>query len=701
VRGLSELFSGEHRRASLLAATFFVALFVVLAVSEILSLVTLRVGQVAPANIVAPRTVVNTPLYQRQKAKAAAAVAPVYIADPTALPGANSDIQATVRNVLAVQAALPRGATTNDAVALWGTQVGLTVPTSVIMAILKESPATITDLAQTAENIMASVMGGASYGPGQIPNEQSALDEEAAALALPARAQTLFLEAVLNAAARPNLSYSASQTQRARERAQAAVPQPMIEQGTVVVQAGQKLTADDVALLKDLGIDRGGFPWGPLLAAFILTALFTAATGIYLTRFRQGLVRDQPRLFTVVLLVLITVIVGRIVVGLSPLLVPLAFLATAGATLLGSRVAIFLTLTVGILLTVVLNLDPSATVMLVGGSLAGIFATGRLRSRSDLLRAPLGIGVVNLLLVFTAEILFTTQTAANVPWGDLPIALVSAAFSSVLTIGLLPFFETYVGVLSPLRLLELSDPNQPLLRKLMLEAAGSYHHSLIVSNLAVAAAEEIGADALLCRVGAYYHDIGKTVRPAFFVDNQMGGENPHDNIAPSLSALIIASHVKDGLAMAEDARLPGEIRAFIAEHHGTTVMSYFYTKAMEQAGSESVNEHDYRYPGPRPQSRETAILLLADGCEAAVRALKDHEPQKIEGVVRKMIKDRLDDGQLDQSALTLRDLDMIARAFVRVLVGVYHSRIEYPDPKEIMERRQVGHGRMARRSGQR
>lgn len=699
---LRALLAGEHRATAVLIGSFFVLLFLTLAVSETTEMVALQAGQVAPADIVAPRQAVNEPLYSQMKRKAAQAVQPVYVADTGAIPGAVQAIQSEIKSVQDAKASLAQNATTNDQVATWQTRVGLVLPSWAIQTILKASPQTLGDLGKTAQEIVKDVLTQASYRSSQVPNEESALDQQVAALALPDRAQTLFLEALLNQVARPNIVYSAAETLKARQRAEAAVAPPVIPAGTVIVAKGERLSLAEVSLLRSMGLDGGGFPWGPLAAALFLAALFSLATAAYVARFRTSLRGDLPRLLSLGILVILTVAAGRVLVGISPLLVPLAFLATVATTLLGSRVALFLTLTVGVLLTVVLNLGPETTAVLVGGSVAGVFATGHLRDRNDLLRAPLWIGAVNVLLVFTVEFLFTPAVTRTAPvWGDLLWALGSAALSSVMTIGFLPFFETYLGVLSPIRLLELSNPNQPLLRKLMLEAPGTYHHSLIVSNLAVAAAEEVGADSLLCRVGAYYHDIGKTLRPAFFVDNQMGGENPHDKIAPSLSALIIQSHVKDGLLMAEDARLPKEIRSFIGEHHGTTLISYFYHRALEQNPDGSVAEHDFRYPGPKPQTRETAILMLADGCEAAVRAVKGHTPQKIEGTVKKIIRDRLDDGQLDEARLTLKDLDTITKAFVRVLTGVYHARVEYPDPKDILERRQIDHGRVAKSSNHR
>src|SRR5690606_35916981 len=267
-------------------------------------------------------------------------------------------------------------------------------------------------------------------------------------------------------------------------------------------------------------------------------------------------------------------------------------------------------------------------------------------------------------------------------WTDVVWALVGGFLSAVLTIGTLPFLETALGILTPVRLLELANPNQPLLRRLLLEAPGTYHHSIMVANLCEAAAEQVGADSLLARVGAYYHDVGKMKRPYFFIENQFGGVNPHEKIAPNLSALIITSHVRDGVELAREYGLPEEIIKFIREHHGTTTVEYFYHKAMEDEHAQGVIEENFRYPGPIPQSKETAICMLADGSEAAVRAMTRPTPGRTEAMVRKVIRDRLNGGQLDHCDLTLADLDRIARTFTQILTGLFHSRIEYPEALE-------------------
>jgi hypothetical protein len=244
---------------------------------------------------------------------------------------------------------------------------------------------------------------------------------------------------------------------------------------------------------------------------------------------------------------------------------------------------------------------------------------------------------------------------------------------------LLPIFEFLFKITTDLTLLELSDLNRPLLKKMVLNAPGTYHHSLIVGNLAEAASDAIGANSLLARVGAYYHDIGKIEKAEYFSENETGHKSPHEKLAPSMSALIIQSHIKDGIELAKKHNLNKTIIDFIAQHHGTGLIYYFYQRALEKIGDdEKLKEEAFRYPGPKPQTKEAAIILLADAVEASSRTLNDPTPSRIKGLVQKIINNKFIDNQLDECDLTLKDLNKIAAAFVRTLTGIFHTRVEYP-----------------------
>ena len=264
------------------------------------------------------------------------------------------------------------------------------------------------------------------------------------------------------------------------------------------------------------------------------------------------------------------------------------------------------------------------------------------------------------------------------------IVFFGAIMASIICVGLQPVFETGFNLVTPSKLIELSNPNQPLLRRLMIETPGTYHHSMIVANLAEAAAEAIGADALLARVGAYYHDIGKLIRPVYFKENQIG-ENPHDKTDPRVSTAILTEHTRDGVELAKKHHLPEAIIDMICQHHGDTPVMYFYAKTVKQMGEENVDLNDFRYDGPKPQTAEAAILMLSDTVEAAVRSVlgKGQTLEEAEGLIKTLMKDKLDDNQLDNSGLGIHELEIIRKAFIKVFHGMYHERVAYPKQEEI------------------
>jgi len=368
-------------------------------------------------------------------------------------------------------------------------------------------------------------------------------------------------------------------------------------------------------------------------------------------------------------------------------LAPVAAGSMLIAILLDKKLAMFCTIIMAIFTGIVTGGQLSFTVVAVVGGLVGVYCVSKLSQRSDLAKSSLYIALANVITI-TAMGLLDAVPLTTVSLAVL-MGIINGVLSAILTIGSLPFLETAFGITTSVKLLELSNPNQPLLKRLLVEAPGTYHHSIMVGNLAEAAADAVGTDSLLARIGAYYHDIGKLKRPYFFIENQFTAENPHEKLSPSLSTLIITSHIKDGLEMAKNHRLPQVILDIIEQHHGTSLISYFYHKAVEHDRAGSVAESDYRYESPKPGSKEAAIVMLADSVEAAVRSMQKPTPGRMEGLVRRIIKDKLDDGQLEGSELTYRELDKIAQSFVRVLSGIFHNRIEYPDSvlKELERRR--------------
>jgi putative nucleotidyltransferase with HDIG domain len=388
-----------------------------------------------------------------------------------------------------------------------------------------------------------------------------------------------------------------------------------------------------------------------------------------------------------------------VIVPLSPLVVPMAALGMLGTLMLKTRLAAMLVVFLSINLAAVGGTDPQYILVGLLGGLTGVFLVTNVSQRRDLLKA----GIIASLVVTAAAVGASqisesswSRAGAGLAWG-----LGNGFLSVVATMGLITIYEMVFNLPTPLKLLELADPTRPLLKELMMKAPGTYNHSIIMGNIAETAAEAIGANPLLARVGAYYHDIGKLNRPDYFIENQFHIKNPHDHLTPGLSKLAITAHVRDGVRFAQDEGLPPEVVDIIKEHHGTTVLSYFYHKAKESAGKKPIDEETYRYAGRKPASREAAIIMLADSVEAAVRSLKNPTVKNIKAVIRDIFDQRLRDGQLSESQMTFGDLEKVKQVFEKCLRGFGATRIPYPpEYGKKMEPAPGLKGRRGRKDGQ-
>ncbi|RKX17183.1 MAG: hypothetical protein DRP26_07400 [Candidatus Zixiibacteriota bacterium] len=361
-------------------------------------------------------------------------------------------------------------------------------------------------------------------------------------------------------------------------------------------------------------------------------------------------------------------------------MVPLTIAAMLATILYDEEVGLTLSVSLGMLVGVLsgFKLD-IAFVTIISGTVA-CFSVRKVRHRHEFYRP-----IIYLCLTYAGSVyIIESLKLTPVPelWQHVSLSVINGFLSPILTIGLLSLFETGFGLTTDVTLLELSDLNLPLLKRLALEAPGTYQHSIMIGTLAEDAAEAIGANSLLARVGSYYHDIGKMLKPEYFVENQIGAENKHEKLAPTMSALILESHIKEGVDLALKHNLPKSIIDFITGHHGTGVMTYFYEKAKEEMGDD-VDVKDFQYPGPNPRSKEVAIVMLADSVEAASRTLDDPKPSRIRSLTHTIFMNKLDSGLLENSDLTLRDIKKIEDSFVRVLTAFFHRRIRYPEQKEI------------------
>jgi putative nucleotidyltransferase with HDIG domain len=488
-----------------------------------------------------------------------------------------------------------------------------------------------------------------------------------------------FARWLVERALRPNLVVDEAQTRRAREAARAGVEPVRVRvlKDEVVVRRGEVVTPEHVQKLQALGLAGSPWQWEKVVGTGLLVGLLVAILGAYLARFQPEVWQSPKLLGLLGLLVWLGAAGTRLVAAtLHPLLLPAASVTMLLSVLLNAKVAVFAAGILAVLTGTLGSQDLRLAAVAYTGALVAVFSVRRIQRRTDLAYAGLVVGFANAAASLASDLLAGTplrEAALNAGVG-----VTGGVLCGVLATGALPYLEDLFGLVTPIKLLELSNPSHPLLRRLQLEAPGTYHHTLMVANLAEAAAEAVGADPLLARVGTYYHDVGKLRRPGFFVENQVGGHNPHDRMAPSLSALAVAAHVRDGLELARQYKLPQVVADFIPQHHGTTLMAYFYHRAVEQQQG-PVDPEAFRYEGPKPRSREAAIVMLADGVEAAARSIQNPTPERIREVVRRIVHERLEDGQLDECDLTFRDLERISQVFTRLLVSMFHPRLEYPE----------------------
>ncbi|HLO11925.1 MAG TPA: HD family phosphohydrolase [Pseudoneobacillus sp.] len=487
-----------------------------------------------------------------------------------------------------------------------------------------------------------------------------------------------------------NKFYDQEATEKLRQQALEKIDPVRILQGQIIVEEGQLVDRDIYRQLELVGKLNSKMVIQPFMGLTLIIVIMLAAIYYYFYELRMAPETKQSNL----LLFSIILILGTLIMKMISLFqqfdyaeigytFPVAMGALLIKILMDEKLAILYTLIISICGSIIFNQGIAGTfnttvgIYILCSGIAGILILSRQNHRSKILKAGLFVSLVNLVVILSLMFLQNGQLSGLDYGFYVVVALVSGIASSVLTIGLLPFFEASFGILSTMRLIELSNPNHPLLRKILTEAPGTYHHSVMVANLAEAACEAIGANGLLARVGCYYHDIGKTKRPQFFIENQMNIENPHDRLPPQTSVNIIVAHASDGAEMLKKHRMPKEIIDIAEQHHGTTLLKFFYHKAKKN-GLEA-KEVDYRYPGPRAQTKEAAVVGISDSVEAAVRSMSQPSLEQIESLVRNIISDRLQDGQLNECDLTLKELDMVAHSLCQTLKGIFHSRIEYPE----------------------
>ncbi len=494
--------------------------------------------------------------------------------------------------------------------------------------------------------------------------------------------QTAIVDEIASALVKANRIYNAEKTDQARQAAMDAVKPQMrtLEQNQVVVRSGEIVDDEDLEALAALGLSSPGPNWFAAGSAVLVALLFAVATSVYLANAEPQIYGAPRYLLLLLLLLLLFAFVAKWGVGLAefqPYLIPLGTAAMLASALLNVRVGLVVHLIICLIVGYLTQGQLDLFWYQLAGGLVGLFAIRRVQRINTFVWAGSYVMTANVITLATFALLgdnFDTLWLTQLGFAG----LINGALTAILTLGGYYLLGQVFQITTSLQLVDLARPTHPLMRDLLIKAPGTYHHSIMVGNMAEQAAEAVGADALLARVGAFYHDIGKTMRPYFFTENQMDGDNPHDLLDPETSAQIIRSHTSEGLALAKKYRLPRVLQAFIEEHHGTATISYFYHKAKQEAGADQVREQDYRHVGTRPQSKETAIVMMADTCEAAVRSVRPHDADELEALIRKLIAAQISSGQLYHAPLTLQEIETVTRSFIDTLQGVFHPRVQYP-----------------------
>jgi putative nucleotidyltransferase with HDIG domain len=480
-------------------------------------------------------------------------------------------------------------------------------------------------------------------------------------------------------------------TQQAIDQARAEVPpvEVTVLAGQRIVNDGDPITIEQFEMLDALGLTRPRVEMATVFGNALIAILIATLLVAYLWRFEPAIWHRNRSVLLFFLALVATAVVLRIAADrtLWAFVVPTTASVLLAGILLqggaGAAMAAALAVLAGVMNRDALEL----AVYVLAGGLAALIAMARAERLNAFFRVFVVLAATNVVVVIAFSLLEPRDLAAIAQLSA--AGILNAVLAVVGAVGSFAVLGNLFGIMTVFQMLELANPSNRLLRRLLLETPGTYHHSVMVGNLAERAAETIGADPLLARVAAYYHDIGKMKNPLAFIENQAGARNIHDDLTAETSARIIAGHIRDGIDLGYENGLPVQIIGFIPQHHGTSVMTYFHTKALTEAdGHEGlVDERTYRYPGPKPQSREAAILMLADGVEASVRSLDEKDEESIRAMVDRIVDARVEDGQLDEADLTLRDIALIKDAFVGQLLGMYHSRIKYPDNVVPMEGR--------------
>ena len=655
-------FLGDYKRIVVFIITFMI-IFATLATSVVTKKYDLRVGEIATTDIKASREVVNTVETEAKKIEAIEKVGKQYSLQTDIQKNSQITLEEFFLN-------LKEAITTKDT----ESSNGNTTSKLQLEILNEDNPFDLTTseemylltLNEEQINKMYDVLLNAINDAYNISINEDSTETLNKAIQI---AQDVVYnnyndehiisisDKIINVLVKPNLFYDNEKTEEAQQEAAKNVTPVVYKKNQTIVEEGKPITEAQIQALDELGLlNNSKFNISLYLALAIMVIIVMYIQNRYLKKYHKDIYNNSSKLIMINIITIMTIVFARVFSIASPYLIPLACTPILLTLLLNYRISLVVSITNIILMAVAVSFNIEIIILAIVSVIVGATFLKKMQQRNDIVYSCIYIAILNGVMTLSISALVTSNLKEILL--DTAFILVGSLLSGILSTGLLPFFESMFDIVTNVKLLELSNPNNPLLKKLLMEAPGTYHHSVI---------------------GAYYHDIGKTKKPYFFKENQLGKENPHDDITPELSKLLIISHVKDGLELAREYKLPKVIQDFIPTHHGKTLVKYFYLTAKNNAENpDDIKEEDYMYPGPKPKTKEQCILMLADSVEAAVRSISNPTKEKIENMVDNIVKDKLSSGQLDDSQLTISDVKKIKKCFLKTLNGIYHERIEYP-----------------------
>ena len=646
---------------------------------------SIKVGQIAPRTLYAPREIQNKIATENKKEQVANSMDPQYEMNPLIEEEAKEDVDLLFKYVAAVQTEGVTQYDNADPIRILKAQSPISLYTEQYQMLLDLSEAESEELKQEILKVVAFVFQAGITNENQ-PNAVITAREEFEKTNLTAIKKQLGSE-VVSAVMKPNMTINHDETQALIQETVDKLDPVIIMTGEKIVEQGTKISQETYEILKAAGYikEEASKSIKRYIGAAIVVILLGGIFYGYMAQKRNSIALNNKEKSLLFVLYSLGILLIWTLRGIKFVYIPMTIVPMLVAILIHSDIAIILNMLIVIVGALIYKGDLSYLLYFSAIGIMSAISVINIRQRNRTLSIASYLGLGNALVIISIR-LFTQGSGGIEFLKEGAIAFFLGILMLVIVVGSLPLWESVFDIVTPIKLLELTNPNQELLKRLLLEATGTYHHSLLVANLAEAAANAIGANPLLARVGGYYHDIGKLGYTNYYGENQISG-NPHDHMEPALSAKIILSHVSRGEELATQYKLPKCVKDIIRQHHGTSLVQYFYVKASNDMTDDEVEKKDFQYKGPKPQTKEAAIVMLADVVEATVRSMVQTKKndEDLEKIVAKIIRGKLEDGQLDESALMIQDLDKITKSFSRILVGMYHDRIAYPTKKEGVE----------------